>query len=516
VDDQLRALLETNPSKAMRLLRDLREKIMVPHPGQVEVLDTPGRFKVLNAGRRWGKTKLGVKALLDVALSADDPDNDRNRAKDRLVWWVAPTYRVVKRGYRETLRQLPREFLTHDPPPDTNFDAGRPVVLRLKSGTNIEFYSAERPAGMLGEGVNFVVQDEAASTPSIVWEQTIRPTLADKQGGAMLISTPRGRNWFWKRWVAGQDPDNHEWASWTFPSATNPYLAPEEIQAMKDELPALLFDQEVLAKFLASGSSVFRWEPNAVQHDQVLDNAFVEGSPPSGHVFLGIDLAKTNDYTVIYGANETDLNNCYFERLNTVSWPEQKRRIKRAVAQLKRAGATGVTLVMDSTGVGDPIVEDMEEAGFDVVGINFTTYKNKMVVNFAKDLEENKAKILDQGIIEEFENYAMTQSPTSGKISYSAPEGMHDDVVSAKILQHWGITQEGAPDVTTITASDPRTALAEGAASEDEQPEDDWSDLIDEPDGIYESDPREAGIALARALNPPSPEELLLRPELWR
>lgn len=512
-NDALRALLTSEPGRATELLARLKPYVVVPHPGQVPVVESKARFKVLNCGRRWGKTKIGVKSMLDVAKTKDNS----------LVWWVAPTYRVVKRGYRETLKQLPKDYLTHEPPPDSNFDSGRPVVLRLKNGANIEFYSAERPAGMLGEGVDFVVQDEAASTPSMVWEQIIRPTLADKLGGAMLISTPRGRNWFYKRWLNGQDPDDPDWESWTRPSYTNPYLKATEIEALRRELPSLLFSQEVEAKFLAAGSSVFRFGDHAMQLDQVLENNLVEGVAPEGQVFLGVDLAKTTDYTVFYGARDLDGRNVYYERLNMVSWPEQKRRLARAVRTIRKAGAENVTLVMDSTGVGDPIQEDMEELGYDVIPINFTGTKNKMVVLLAKDLEENKSFILDERV-EEFEAYAMDMTP-SGRITYGAPEGEHDDVVSAKMLQHFALINEGAPNIVRLEEADPPRPSdfpgdggIDSTQMDDEDLGSDWDDLVDnEGDGGLYFDDEEAWIEdqVSAPARPPTPEELLNREEVW-
>lgn len=387
--------------------------------------------------------------------------------------------------------------------------------MKFKNGSQMEFYSAERPGGMLGEGVTFAVLDEAATMPSMVWEQVIRPTLTDKRGGALLISTPRGRNWFYKRWQSGQDPENKEWMSWTFPSESNPHLHPDEIEAMRKELPTLIFEQEVLAKFLAAGSSVFRWPEGSVQYDPLMDNGFVEGIEPVGHLFLGIDLAKTTDYTVIYGARELDRRNVYFERFNSVAWSEQKRRIKRAVHQLIRAGASGVTLIMDSTGVGDPIVEDLEEAGYDVIPINFTTWKNKMVGLLAKDLEDGNAYILEDAMRVEFENYAMSATKT-GKISYSAPEGEHDDVVSAKMLSHWGMVNEGSPGATLISADQPYEAVPRTPSDPEDYEEgaNDWSDLVDGDIGVTDFDEGTAA-TMQRLLRPPTPEELLLRDDLW-
>lgn len=515
-EEQFRQYALENPADALRLIQKLRDKVVIPHPGQTPIVQSDARFKVVNCGRRWGKTVIAAKTLIDQTL-ASKPGS--------VTWWVAPTYKVVKRGYREVLRQLPREYLAKDPPPDTAFDAGRSVILKFKNGSQIEFYSAERPEGMLGEGVTYAVLDEAAIMPARIWQQVISPTLMDYQGGAMMISTPRGRNWFYQSWLRGQDPEAGAWASWTFPTASNPYIAEEEIQELEASLPRAIFQQEVLAEFIADGSSVFQWPQRRVQTEPVLSTGLVGDTDPKGQVFLGVDLAKTYDYTVLYGAREIDGRNVFYERFNAVKWSEQKRRIRRAVRNLMEAGAENVTLVMDSTGVGDPIVEDMEEAGFDVVGINFTTFKNKMVVALAKDLEQGKAWLLGDAHIVEFENYMMGQTP-SGRITYSAPEGEHDDVVSAKMLSHWGITTEGSPSVQIMSGSG--TELLEDLdpwdPKNDRNPEDpdpeldegDFSDLVDDDPDL--EDFAAAAEAVGLAYGPghiPTTTELMNDPSMW-
>lgn len=428
--DRVLELADADPRAAMELLESLEKIVVRPHKSQQEVLKSNARFRVLNCGRRWGKTKLAAHIALKKA-----------RKNNQMIWWVAPTYKVVKRGYKEILRQLPEGVLAAPAPPDTNFDAGRSVILKFKNGTVIEFYSAERPEGMLGEGVDLAILDEAALMPENIWAQVVRPTLMDRQGEGLMISTPRGRNWFNRSWKRGQSADtsDSEWMSWTFPSWTNEFLPEGEIEEMRNDLPTLLFQQEVEAKFIAAGSNIFVIPDEIIQEDKVA---------PNGHVVLGIDLARTTDYTVIYGANAKTRKNCYFKRFQDVTWPRQRRMIIAATRWLLRNGATGVTLCIDSTGVGDPLVEELEELGFDVIGLNFTTWKEKMVKLLAKDMEDGRSFLLPDEL-EEFENYELHLTE-KGRATYSAPSGEHDDVVAAKMLQHWCIVNEGVPDATII------------------------------------------------------------------
>jgi hypothetical protein len=168
-------------------------------------------------------------------------------------------------------------------------------------------------------------------------------------------------------------------------------------------------------------------------------------------------------------------------------------------------------LIMDSTGVGDPIVEDMEAEGFDVVGINFTTHKANMVRLLAKDLEEAQAFILEDAGTEEFRNYGMSVTP-AGRFTYSAPEGEHDDVVSAKMLAHWGTINEGFGQVSVLSTADDQRPVRQSDDSDpwDAEVADGWDDLID-PE--VESEVLESiGLAPART---PTQAELLANPEIW-
>lgn len=492
--EKIMALVEADPAAAAKLIARLDRYIMRPHSGgQQEVLDDPRRFKILNCGRRWGKTMVGAKSIVD-----------RAKKSNKTIWWVAPTYRIVKRGYAEVLKQLPPDLLTHTPPPDTNFDAGRSVILKLKNGTRIEFYSATMPESMLGASVDYVVLDEAATMKPNIWQQIISPTLIDRQGEALMISTPRGLNWFYLEYQKGQDPQEPDHASWTFTSYDNPFLPEGEVARMAADLPQLEVDQEILAKFLAPGSSVFLVPERAKQQAVKLRNGLLKDPNTDSiynvagqQVVLGVDLGKQRDFTVIYGARASDRRNVFFERSNGVSWGEQKRRIMRAVRTLKQGGASDVMVVIDSTGLGDPILDDLEMTGIDVVGVNFSGQnKPNMVKLLARDLEKGHAFVLDDEFINsEFHAYTMQVTP-GGRYTYSAPEGMHDDVVSAKMLCQHGLVNEGVGNVEILsTETDPEAAkkaalgVREVDQSEGTEDEDSWDDLVDDDDYEPTDDP---------------------------
>lgn len=443
--DRFIALAESDPEAARKLLADLTAKKFQPHPGQQPVLNATERFLTMCAGRRFGKTKIAAAMVLRKC-----------RRENKMVWWVAPTYKIVKRGYAEVLRQLPPELLTKPAPPETAFDAGRAVVLRFKTGSRMEFYSAERPEGMLGEGVDFAVLDEAAIMQEHIWNQIVRPTLADRQGGALFISTPRGRNWFYKMFQRGQDPLQTNYASWRFPSMANPFIPAEEWEEMESELPRAVYEQEILAEFISNAAAVFR----------IPDTGVVPIQNPKGHVVLGVDLAKHHDFTVLSGVNADTHMPCYHDRFNAVSWPEQRRRIQRAVEQIEET-ADSITVMLDSTGIGDVVYDDLSEEGLDAVPIKFTPqWKQMAVTRLAADLERGYAFVHEKQV-PEFEGYSY-EITEAGRWKYGADSG-HDDEVSAMLLAHWGVVTEGVPNITMLgIGNDPAP-----------QHSDPWDDSVD-------------------------------------
>jgi hypothetical protein len=513
---RLRQLASEDPEEFRRLMAMAFEKNVVPHASQQVVLDSQARFKIMNCGRRWGKTVLAAKIIVS-----------KSRKKNQMLWWVAPTYRIVKRGYAEVIRQLPAGVLAKPAPPDSNFDAGRAVILHFKNGTVMEFYSAERPEGMLGAAVDYCVMDEASRMKPATWQQTISPTLIDHEGGALMISTPKGRNWFYYEWLKGQDPQQPLYDSWTFTTQDNPTLPPGEADRMAASMPKMEADQEIFAKFIAAGSSVFILQDHALQDAAVHRSGLIEGQDvTNAHVMLGIDLARTSDYTVIMGERENG-ENVYYERMQAIAWEEQRRRIRRAVSVLHRAGAAAVTLVVDEGNAGSVIVEDLEDAGYDVVGINFTTHKANMVRLLANDLERGRAKVLNSPEygLTEFENYEMGITP-GGRYTYSAPEGQHDDVVSAKMLAHHGTVNEGVSGgVITVSVDEPVPSREDLPQSDDL---DAWGDMEEYEDGAFDDlldedpdldDPRKAaeaiGLVVVDLTRPPSAQELMLQDDLW-
>ena len=155
-------------------------KLPALHPGQLEVAKNPARWKILCAGRRFGKTRLGVQMCMEVAL------------RGGRAWWVAPTFSIARVGWRDiaaSAKSFPKEIEPKVSLANMQID--------LANGGSIAVRSADNPQRLRGEGLDFLVMDEAAFVKPEVWAEVLRPTLTERRGSALFISTPIGRdNWF--------------------------------------------------------------------------------------------------------------------------------------------------------------------------------------------------------------------------------------------------------------------------------------------------------------------------------
>ena len=234
------------------------------HERQRRIWNDPARFRVVAAGRRFGKSWLGCAMCFDVALHG-------GRA-----WWVAPSYPMSNVGWRG-LAQIRAQL------PGVGIDLRRGErSFAFPGGGEVRVKSADNPDSLRGEGLDFVVLDECAYMKREAWTEALRPALSDRKGGALFISTPRGLNWFRALWLRGQDLTQSEWRSWTFKTSDNPFIAPEEIEAARGDLLSRIFMQEYEANFLEDN-------PGALWRRAWLDAGRVLQAPELKRIVVGVD-----------------------------------------------------------------------------------------------------------------------------------------------------------------------------------------------------------------------------------
>lgn len=374
-----------------------------PHPGQKEVHQSPARFKVLAAGRRWGKTRLGVHECLQVA------------ANGGRAWWVAPNYKMSEVGWRPLRRmgiKIGAEVRRVD----------RQIV--LPNGGEVTVRSADNPDTLRGEGLDYIVMDECAFISEDAWTEALRPALSDRQGGAMFISTPKRRNWFFRVYQEGLNGSG-EWKSWRFPTLANPYIEPAEVEAARAMLPLDVFQQEYLAEFLEGEGAVFRNISGCLGAPDPAD-------PHQGHrMVAGVDWAKQSDYTAISIGCLECRQEVARDRFNKIDFHFQRERLKALVSLYNL-----VTIRVELNSIGEPNFEELQRDGLPVVGFMTTaSSKPQLIENLALVLEKGEWQFQPDPVwTGELEAYERKVSPTTGRSSYSAPEGVHDDTVIARAL----------------------------------------------------------------------------------
>jgi len=382
-----------------------------PHAGQLEVHNSDARFKVLSAGRRWGKTRLGVNECLDVA------------AQGGRAWWVSPSYKTSEVGWRP-LRQITRKI------PSAEIRLVDRVV-NFPGGGFVAVRSADNPDSLRGEGLDFVVMDECAFMQKEAWTEAIRPALSDRQGKVLFISTPKGRNWLWEiyqRGVSGEEG----WQSWTFPTANNPFIAKEEIEAAKRDLPEMIFRQEYLAEFIDDAGGVFR----RVQEAAVLEpKEYGEGK----QYIAGVDVAASVDFTVVSVLDAESKEMVYLDRFNRVDYPVL---IDRLEAIYHRYHLT--SMVVESNSIGRPVIDELVARGLNIVPFTTTSAtKQSIIQNLQAAFENGQIRILNNPVlIGELLSFESKRN-ASGGFSYSAPDGMNDDCVMSLAIAWYGVNSGG-------------------------------------------------------------------------
>ena len=232
-------------------------------PWQQEVWADDTRFKIVAAGRRTGKSRLAAWLLIVNALQTERGQ----------VFYVAPTQGQARDIMWQTLLELGNPVIT-----GSHINN---LQIKLVNGATISLKGADRPETMRGVSLKFLVLDEYADMKPDVFEQILRPALADQKGCAMFIGTPMGRNHFYELYKYADLGDDETYKAWHFTSYDNPILDPNEIDTAKKSMSSYAFRQEFMASFEARGSEMFK-------EDWV---KFDEEACDEGDYYIAIDLA---------------------------------------------------------------------------------------------------------------------------------------------------------------------------------------------------------------------------------
>lgn len=296
------------------------------HRLQKVVMQDQHRFRVVVAGRRWGKTQVSKISLIKAAAAK----------RSQLVWYVAPTYQMARDIMWDDLKlSLPKAWVRKIN--DTR------MTIYLVNGSRIHLKGADKPDSLRGVGLHFVVIDEAQDIKEETWEEVLMPTLATTNGKAIFIGTPKSYNWLYHRYMLGQRGNmvkdhrgrlvQNEWMSWQFPTISSPFIPRKEIEARRRDMDPRSFRQEFEASFETMSGRVY------YPFDR---NEHVDDCPFNPHlpIYVGMDFnidpmsciiiqEQANgeiwviDEAVLYGSNtqeaSDELSRRYWKYFNQIS-----------------------------------------------------------------------------------------------------------------------------------------------------------------------------------------------------
>jgi hypothetical protein len=370
-------------------------------------------------GRRWGKTTLGAvvaikkmyagRRVLLASTTQEQADSFWDKAKE----WLGP---MIEAGMVAKNEQ--RRILTL---PGTH---GR---IKVKTAWDAD--------SLRGDYADLLILDEAALLAPDAWDKVGAPMLMDNDGEAWFLSTPRRMNWFFNLYQRSIG-DGVRWAAWHATSFDNPFLSQDALNEIATDLSEDAYKQEILAEFLEGEGAVFR---------NITANLTAPASPDPAdhrrhHVVMGADWGRQNDYTALSVFCSTCAQELALDRFNKIDWAFQRGRLGALYAHW------GVeTVLAEENSIGGPNIEALQSDGLNVLPFTTTaSSKPPLIQSLALSFERNEARWLEVPVATaELTAYEATVSKNTGRMSYGAPEGLHDDTVIARALAWQAATGTG-------------------------------------------------------------------------
>jgi hypothetical protein len=389
-------------------MQTIRIELPAYHEKQKIIAESPKyhRINIAACAVKWGKTLGCCKWLFQEAI-----ENDGFKCV-----WGAPTYRQSLIAFDHIRKFIPAQFL------GSQFSINK-TIMRIEflfNGSFIDFFSLDKPYNIEGNAYHRFVLDEAAKMRQEGFA-SVMTTLTQTKGRGWIISTPLGKNWFYREYLKGRS-NAADYASYNFKTEDNPFVPRETIEHARLNLPADAFRQYYEAEFMDNNAGVFAGLMDCVGGEFE--------TPRKGIDYIGgLDLAKHQDFTVFSVWNKSTRHLVKYYRFNKLNWPLQKREIIDIAKTWNDC-----QICIDRTGVGDAIYDDLAPR-LNLTPFHFTNHsKADLIQKYKLAIEKGMISFPNDPIwLGEHEIYEYQISP-SGNMTYNAPDGWHDDCVIAGAL----------------------------------------------------------------------------------
>lgn len=368
---------------------------------QREILFCDERFTITEAATKCGKTHSHIAWLFEETLKLKDNQH---------TWWVAPVYAQAEIAYKRIKSSCePKHIFKFN---DTK------LTIVFPSGSIMDFKTADKADNLYGEDVHAAVFDEFTRAKEESW-YALRTTLTATKGKCKLIGNAKGKkNWGYKLGAKARsgEPGYRYFRITAYDAVEAGILDLEEVEQAKKDLPDHVFRELYLAEPNEDGSNPFGYE--------YIKNCLQEGLSSEPTSYIGIDLAKYTDWTVCIGLDKNG-KITLFKRFRK-DWEQTENEIMML---------PDVPTYIDSSGVGDPIVERTSKKRRNISGVKYTTTsKPQLILGLATTIQKGQIGIIDGVLRDELESFEFVYHPKTAHVTYEAPLGMNDDCVNALAL----------------------------------------------------------------------------------
>ena len=374
-----------------------------PHSKQKEIhnsiINESYKYYILNIGRQFGKTMLGINQMLYWAINH----------KGCNIAWVTPIYKQSKKVFDEMEKVTKSSGL---------FEYNRSDLTISGFNSQIQFFSGERPDNIRGNTFDYLIVDEMAFTRPELWSEVLSATVLVKGKKVIFISTPKGKNHFYQ--LSLQPNYDNRYKYFHYSSYDNPMIDSEDLEERKRSLPKHIFEQEYLAKFIDNASGLFK----------NVDSCVIKTAERTQKLFGGLDIGRADDYTVLTILNK-NYQMVYVQRWRQQEW---SKIIDEVATKIREYNAE---IFVEVNNQGDVFFEMLQNKVYNNVQPYVTTTATKpiMIEDLAVHFENKDIGILNENwLVDELNAFTYIYNEKTRRVQYGAPQGVHDDGVMSLAL----------------------------------------------------------------------------------
>jgi hypothetical protein len=371
-----------------------------------DILKKDDMFYTLVCGRQIGKTLLLINMLLYYGI---------NKPKTTLLW-VSPFYSMAVKVLSQIIDAIELTPITKEANKSEK-------IITLINGTRIYFRSAEKPETIRGLAIDYCFIDEAQDVSDGAFNKAILPTLTAKGKKCLIAGTPKSKNWFYQYFHRAEE---NNYNSYTAPSSISPYVSAEFLEEQKQSLPPSIYEQEFEAKWQEGDGEVFTGVDNVC-----ILGEWTKNNQPT---IAALDVGTKQDYSVLTIMDQQG-KVVYMWRQRGIEYSEIVSKVVYLCKQYKS------TLYVEANGVGDPIVEMIKKQykqtyAFITTNSSKENIVRRLISDIADMLIELPSVNLFEPLYKELHAFQYKYLP-SGKVSYAAMAGFHDDCVMSLAICNW-------------------------------------------------------------------------------